>query len=56
MKKDNPQILVVGISGSLREGSYTHLSIEFALKGAEESGANTRMLDLNAYQLPFTKE
>ena len=56
MKNKNPQILVVGISGSLREGSYTHLSIKLALQGAKESGANTRMLDLNEYQLPFTME
>jgi FMN reductase len=55
---ENPstKIQVVGISGSLRAGSYTTLAIKIALQGAHESGASVRMLDLNDYKLPFTQE
>jgi FMN reductase len=50
------KIRVVGISGSLRAGSFTTLTIKIALEGAQESGASVHMLDLNDYQLPFTHE
>lgn len=56
--KNNPssKIYIVGLSGSLRSGSYTSLAVNIALQGAQESGASVRMLDLNDYALPFTQE
>ena len=45
------RITVVGICGSLRPGSYTRLAIQLALQAAEESGAQTHLIDLNDYQL-----
>jgi NAD(P)H-dependent FMN reductase len=52
----NNNINIVGISGSLRPGSYTSLAVNIALGGAQASGASVRMLDLNDYDLPFTQE
>jgi len=49
-------INIVGISGSLRPGSYTSLAVSIALQGAQDSGASVRILDLNDYALPFTQE
>lgn len=49
----NNEIIVVAISGSLRAGSYTNLALQLALEGAREVGAQTRLLDLNEYQLTF---
>lgn len=46
-------IQVVGLSGSLRENSYTRLAMELALQGAQERGAQTRLLDLRDYDLPL---
>jgi len=43
---------VIGISGSLRDGSYTRLGIERALTSAANSGASTTLVDLRAYDLP----
>ena len=48
------QVKVVGISGSLRPGSYTRKVVGIALEGAEETGAETRLLDLREYELPFS--
>jgi FMN reductase len=48
-----PAIRVVGLSGSLRDGSYTRLAVQIALRGAAELGAETRLLDLRDYKLPF---
>lgn len=53
---NNPEITIVGLSGSLRTGSYTTLAVKIALQGAKESGATVNMLDLNDYKLPFTQE
>ena len=53
---NNSTINVVGISGSLRPGSYTSLAVNIALEGAQASGASVRMLDLNDYALSFTQE
>lgn len=47
------EIYVVGLGGSLRERSYTRMAVNYALKGAEEFGARTRMLDLREYELSF---
>lgn len=39
--------------GSLRETSYTRLALQIALRGAEEVGAQTQLLDLREYDLAF---
>jgi FMN reductase len=44
---------VVGISGSIRPGSYTTLALAIALKGAEELKCETKLIDLRNYQLAF---
>ena len=46
-------LLVTGICGSLREGSYTLKALKIALQGAEEAGAETKLLDLRDYELAF---
>jgi NAD(P)H-dependent FMN reductase len=46
-------ILVAGICGSLRGESYTRLAVKAALRGAEEAGARTQLLDLRDYRLIF---
>ena len=54
MKNNGETLLhVVGISGSLRSGSYTRRAVELALAGAEEMGATTRLIDLRHYDLVF---
>ncbi len=50
---NTPAIRVVGLSGSLRDGSYTRLAVQNALRGAAELGAETRLLDLRDYALMF---
>ncbi len=47
-------IHIVGISGSLRPMSFTRLAVQTALRGAEQVGAQSRMLDLNDYGLEFS--
>ena len=47
-------VKVVGISGSLRPGSYSRKAVSIALEGAEKSGAQTELLDLRDYDLPFS--
>ena len=42
---------VVGISGSLRAGSYTTMAVRLALKAAEELKCETQLIDLRDYQL-----
>jgi FMN reductase len=49
----DPSLRIVGICGSLRQGSYTRLALEVALRGAEEVGARTQLLDLRDYDLPM---
>ena len=44
---------IVGISGSLRPGSYTTLAVAIALKGAEELKCESKLIDLRNYQLAF---
>ena len=51
-KQDQP-CRIVGISGSLRAGSYTTLTVKLALKGAEELKCETKLIDLRDYQLLF---
>lgn len=47
------KLLVVGICGSLRPGSYTRSAVKTALRGAEEVGAMTHLIDLRDYRLAF---
>jgi len=47
------RILVAGIGGSLRQGSYTLMAVRIALQGAQEVGAETRLIDLKGYHLLF---
>lgn len=44
---------MVGICGSLRQGSYTRAALNAALRGAAEAGARTQLLDLVEYGLGF---
>lgn len=44
---------VVGIGGTLREGSTSLLALEEALQAAEEAGATTELLDLRELDLPL---
>ncbi len=46
-------VKVVGISGSLRKGSYTKKVVQLALDGAAENGAETCLIDLQDYNLIF---
>ena len=47
------KVRVVGICGSLRAGSHTHQALAVALRGAEEAGAETQLIDLRDYKLVF---
>lgn len=49
---DRP-IQVVALAGSLRENSLTRAALRIALSGARATSAQTRLLDLNEYDLPF---
>ena len=51
--KEHQPCKIVGISGSLRSGSYTTLAVRLALKGAEELECQTKLIDLRDYQLLF---
>jgi NAD(P)H-dependent FMN reductase len=53
MSDKSPAILIAGICGSLRAGSYTRGAVECALEGAAENGAETRLIDLRDYNLVF---
>ncbi len=44
--------VVLAVSGSLRAESYTRTALKYALRAAEEAGAQTQLLDLRAYELP----
>jgi FMN reductase len=44
---------VLGIGGSLREGSRTLLALEIALQDAAQVGVETELLDLRELSLPF---
>jgi NAD(P)H-dependent FMN reductase len=46
-------MLVAGICGSLRSGSYTRLAVQLALQGAKEVGAQIQLIDLRDYYLVF---
>ena len=44
---------VLAVCGSLREHSYTRITLEHALEAAAETGAETDLLDLREYDLPL---
>lgn len=44
---------IVGICGSLRDGSYALRALNIALGAAEDSGANTTCIDLKEYDIPI---
>ncbi|MBX0349177.1 MULTISPECIES: NADPH-dependent FMN reductase [Haloarcula] len=44
--------LVVGVAGSLNDGSVTRKATECALAAARQRGARTELLDLREYDLP----
>lgn len=44
---------VVAITGSLRDESYTHTALRYALAAAEEAGAETGHIDLREVDLPL---
>lgn len=46
-------VKIVAISGSRREGSYTRLALEHALRAAEEKNAETELIDLGDADLPL---
>lgn len=49
------RVSVVGICGSIRRGSYTRMAVQIALQGAQEVGAQTRLIDLKDYHLVFLR-
>ena len=48
-----PIVRVGGIAGSLRQGSYTRMAVETALRGAAETGAEIEYIDLREFDLPL---
>jgi NAD(P)H-dependent FMN reductase len=48
-------VRVVAVCGSLRPASTTRLALKVALRGAESIAAETRLLDLGPYELPFCR-
>jgi NAD(P)H-dependent FMN reductase len=44
---------ILGVSGSLRAGSYSRRAVELTLEAARENHAETRMLDLGVSALPM---
>jgi FMN reductase len=50
----NPQpFKLLGVAGSMRDGSRVKLAVRRALEEAESFGAQTRLLDLRALELPM---
>lgn len=49
----NRSIHVAGLCGSLRQTSYTRMTVRLALEGARAFGAETELIDLREYQLAF---
>lgn len=46
-------VVVVGVSGSLRDESYTRIGVSKALHGAERNGAETSHIDLRDMDIPL---
>ncbi len=53
LTNNSNSLLVVGICGCLRSGSYTRMALRIALRGAAELGVKTELVDLADYELPF---
>ncbi len=47
------KVRVIALCGSLRPESTTRKALEIALQGAEETGAETQLIDLREYELIF---
>ncbi len=47
------KLRILGVCGSLREGSFSTRGVELGLLAAEGHGAETRMLDLRVADLPM---
>ena len=47
------EIKILGLGGSLRDGSYSLTALKMALDGAGWGGATTEMIDLKELRLPF---
>ena len=52
LPKQGP-LRVAGICGSIRNGSFTRMALALALRGAEEAGAQTELIDLRDYTIIF---
>lgn len=48
-----PDTNVVGLCGSLRDGSFSRMALALALEGAAQAGATTELIDLREYDLSF---
>jgi FMN reductase len=46
-------VKIVGIAGSLRSGSYSHMALELAAQRVQALGAEVEILDLRQMNLPF---
>ncbi len=46
-------VKIVGINGSLRQGSHSQQALELAAQRVEAIGAEVQLLDLRSLQLPF---
>lgn len=53
MTDQRERLRVTGLCGSIRNGSYTRMALEIALRGAEEAGAQTELIDLRDYSVIF---
>ena len=53
LANDSQGLHVLGVSGSLHENSRSALVLELFLRHAAERGAQTRLLDLRAVELPL---
>ena len=53
LPRDSVVARVIGLAGSLRTGSATQMAVRYALLGAEKHGAQTQLLDIASYDLPF---
>lgn len=51
--RNDDEVLIGGVCGSLRPGSYTRLAVQLALEGARETGAAIELIDLRSYELGF---
>ena len=54
--KSDPPLHILAVCGSLNPASRTKMALALALKGAEEYGADTRLIDLRDYKLVFYGE